>query len=84
MKFCFYYRAHVKRSDVWFIVAVLRSFEHVAFDRTLDKKQDIFEFYVPESMESSFLAVMTALKHEGSIYDFYKTTNRLIESTAQL
>lgn len=52
--YCSYYQAHIKRPYCWFLVAVLRSFEHVAFDRTIDKNNSIFEFFVPHDTEKYF------------------------------
>jgi hypothetical protein len=52
----------------------------MAFDRTLDKDQSIFEFFVPESMEPLFLKVMDRFEKEGIIQNLKKLPNRLITS----
>lgn len=77
MQYCSYYQAHVPREHCWFLTATLRSYEHIAFDRTLDKEQSIFEFFVPETMEPLFLQVMDRFEKEGNIRDLKKLPNRL-------
>ncbi|MFI5333055.1 MAG: hypothetical protein ACHQVS_03055 [Candidatus Babeliales bacterium] len=78
MSYCAYYQAQVERSRSLFLVALLRSYEHVSFDRTLDVPNSIFEFYVPEDQEESFLGIMHALEQEGIIQHLNKLPNRLI------
>jgi len=75
---CAYYQARVKESEVWFLVAVMRSFEHLAFDRTLDKEQSVFEFFVPRDNERSFLEVMEYFRQKGVIEGLVKAENRLL------
>ena len=76
MNFCLYYQAKVKKSETWFCVAILRSFENVAFDRTLDKVEGLFEFFVPEDREEIFLYIMDRLKSLDVVQDLKKLTNR--------
>lgn len=76
--YCTYYQAKVARTKTWFVVAVLRSFEHMAFDRTLNADECIFEFFVPDSMEPYFLQVMHYFEGEGLISDMKKLPNRLL------
>ena len=78
MSYCSYYQAHVDRSRSHFMVALVRSFEHVSFDRTLDVPNSIFEFYVPEDQEAQFLSVMSSLEQEGIIKNLNKMPNRLL------
>ena len=40
-----YFQAQVNKKETWFLAATLRSFEHLAFDRTVDKQAGIFEFF---------------------------------------
>jgi len=61
------------------MVATLRSFEHIAFDRTVDKDNSIFEFFVPVGLESHFLDVMAHYKATGLITTLDKLPNRLAE-----
>lgn len=79
---CVYYRAHVKREKVWFFVAVLRSYEHLCFDRTYDIEASIFEFFVPPLLEKDFLAVISLLKDEGIVSDLVPLNNRVLEEGA--
>lgn len=78
MSYCAYYQAQVERSRSLFLVALLRSYEHVSFDRTFDVPNSIFEFYVPEDQEGYFLSVMRAFEQEGIIKSLNKLPNRLI------
>lgn len=75
--YCLYYQAHVEKKYCWFLVAILRSFEHVAFDRTLDKEKSIFEFFVPQDMEPIFLSLMHELQQKSIITYVYQLPNRL-------
>jgi len=79
MNYCHYYQAHVPRHHCWFLTSTLRSYEHMAFDRTLDKEQSIFEFFVPESMEPLFLTIMGRFEKEGVVHDLKKLPNRFAE-----
>ena len=78
MDYCLYYQAQVKREKCWFLVAILRSFEHMAFDRTVDKANSIFEFFVPASMKNDFEQVMNYFLAEGVITEFKQLENRLM------
>lgn len=77
---CLYYQAEIKKEKVWFVAGVLRSFEHLAFDRTIDKEQSLFEFFVPQDLENYFLQVMNYFGHEGMIKNLQKLPNRLGDS----
>jgi|GEM_PF-306551 len=79
-----YYQAYVPRQHVWFFVAILRSFDHVAFDRTYDVANSIFEFFVPAAMEPYFLEIVEALSKEGVVQDLQKKPNRLFDSVEQV
>ncbi len=76
-KFCSYYQAHVIREQAWFFVAVVRSYEHMMFDRTFDPQTSIFEFFVPVDMEDRFLAVMAVLIDQGVVEGLCAYQNRL-------
>ncbi len=75
--YCSYYQAHVKRPTSWFVVAALKSFEHMAFDRTIDVATSTFEFFVPQDTEKYFLKVMSYLQKNDYIEDLRKLPNRL-------
>lgn len=76
MSYCSYYQAHVKKELCWQFVATLRSFEHVAFDRTLDKEQSLFEFFVSPQEESFFLKLMALMQEHGLVTNLQKLPNR--------
>jgi hypothetical protein len=77
MNFCEYYQAHVRRDGAGMLVSVLRSFEHVVFDRTIDKASSLFEFFVPSGQERIFLEIMEFFQNEGIIVGLVKKENRL-------
>lgn len=79
MSFCLYYQAQVVPAKCWFFVGVLRSFEHVCFDRTLDKQTSTFEFFVPKDMQATFLALMAYFEKEGIVTTFTELPNRLLD-----
>lgn len=79
MDYCQYYQAQVIPSKCWFFVGVLRSFEHVCFDRTLDKETSTFEFFVPEDMQKVFLELMDYFKKEGIVTTLTQLPNRLLD-----
>ncbi len=78
--YCSYYQANVNRPDAWFLVSILKSFENVAMDRTLDPKESLFEFFVPETNEDIFLYVMKYFEQEGIVTNLQKVPNRLINN----
>jgi len=77
MDYCEYYQAQIDKSKTWFFTAILRSFEHVVFDRTLDKKKQLFEFFVPKDTEKTFLNLMHYFEKEGVVTHLQKMENRL-------
>lgn len=77
MLYCSYYQAHIPREKAWFLVAVFRSYEHLAFDRTIDKERSIFEFFVPVDLEHYFLELMHMLQQRGAVGELQKLPNRL-------
>lgn len=79
MNYCLYYQAQIISKDVWFVVATLRSFEHLVFDRTLDKANSIFEFFVPEKNEKIFVDFLEHFKKIGLITYYSKLENRLLD-----
>lgn len=84
MLYCSYYQAHVLKSKTWMLVAVLRSFEHLCFDRTLDKQEGVFEFFVPQDLEPYFLEVMDYFKQENIVTRLKRLPNRLADSDQAL
>lgn len=84
MSYCSYYQALVSRKDTWFIVAIMRSFEHCAFDRTLQAQDGLIEFFVPQENESYFIEIMNYLKKEHIVFEFKKLPNRLQDPNAEV
>ena len=76
-----YYQAHVQRELCWFVTSTLRSYEHLAFDRTLDPDASLFEFFVSPSAEQYFLEIMSYYQKEGLVTNLVKLPNRLQDST---
>jgi len=84
MEYCLYYQAYVKRELCWFLVGILRSYEHMAFDRTIDKEKSIFEFFVPVGMQKQFEVVMDAFLSMGVITSCSQLENRLKNSNQEV
>lgn len=78
MNSCLYYQAHVNPPQCWYFTSLLRSYEHMAFDRTVDVENSIFEFFVPELMEEQFLKLMHYFEQEKIISGLQKMENRLV------
>lgn len=79
MKFGSYYQAKIDPPRAWFLVGVLRSFEHLTFDRTLDKEESVFEFFVPQDTEKHFCELMDYFVKEGIVTGLEKKENRLTD-----
>lgn len=75
-QFCLYYTARLDRSRCWLVSSVLRGTEHIAFDRACDVSENIFEFFVPCSMEPVFLEVMAYLEGIHAVSELTKKINR--------
>jgi hypothetical protein len=77
MNYCEYYQAYIQRDACGYLVSILRSFEHLVFDRTLDKVSSHFEFFVPAGQEVLFLELMAFFEKEGIVTGLEKKPNRL-------
>lgn len=84
MQYCTYYQALVKRQETWFLTAILRSYEHLAFDRTLDAEKGLFEFFVPPREEQKFEELMAEFARRGIVSQMVKLPNRLADPSAQV
>lgn len=73
-----YYVGKVERSKAWMLSSVMRGTEHVAFDRTINKVDSTFEFFVPKDTEIIFLQAMEYLKKEGVLLSLEKQENRIL------
>jgi hypothetical protein len=80
MNYSIYYQARVQKELCWFVTSTVRFCEHVAFDRTIEKDESIFEFFVAPDMEQEFLDVAHKLLKRGVFLDLQKLPNRLIDS----
>jgi len=84
MIYCQYYQAKIKKQECSFFVAILRSFEHLCFDRTFDKEESIFEFFIPEYNEQYFLKLMNYFIKLEIVVNLQKLENRLLDPTAEI
>lgn len=75
--YCLYYTAHLDKSRCWLVSSLLRGTEHVAFDRSYDPQNSVFEFFVPQDMEQVFLQVMEYLEKKQVVTKLLKEDNRL-------
>jgi hypothetical protein len=75
--YCVYYQAHIIKEKVWFFVGALRSFEHLAFERTIDKEKSIFEFFIAPDLEHYFLDLIAYFEKKGILTRVEKLPNRL-------
>jgi hypothetical protein len=76
-RYSLYYHAQVKRELCWQLSAALKGTENVAFDRAVDSKSGIFEFYVPEDTNDIFLQLMEYMKSQGVVLSLEQLPNRL-------
>jgi|DEB19_MinimDraft_3_1074340.scaffolds.fasta_scaffold99509_2 hypothetical protein len=72
-----YYQVNIEKSKGWFFVGILRSFENMAFDRTLDKQTALFEVFVPQDQQAEFVALMQLMIDLKIVGKFLKLPNRL-------
>jgi len=79
-----YYQAYVKPAMCWFVTSALKSYEHLAFDRTIDVPNSIFEFFVAPSVEPCFLEIMAYMEEQGYVSGLQKLPNRLMEEDSSL
>lgn len=79
-----YFLAKVKRERAWLVSGVVRNLGHIALERALDPKEDIFEFFVAPNYESSFLKIMQKLKEKEGIIWFEKAKNRFLNNQGKI
>lgn len=78
MKYSIYYQAHVQKELCWMVTATIRFMDHVAFDRTIDKENSVFEFYVAPDLEDEFLQIAHRLLKRNIFLTLQKLPNRLM------
>ncbi len=72
-----YYQAHISKPETLGCVSILKSFDHLCFDRTLDASTGLFEFFVPESQELLFLKLMHYFEGHRVVKNMKKLPNRI-------
>jgi len=75
--YCRYFHAYIVTSETWFFVATLRSLEHAAFDRTLDRKSGLFEMFVPEGYVDLIRQFLAHHHAHGVVRSYAERPNRL-------
>ncbi|MFA6534994.1 MAG: hypothetical protein WCS92_01930 [Candidatus Babeliales bacterium] len=76
--YCQYYQATVNTPCTHFITGILRSHEHLVFERALDgRNSSIIEFFVPQDSEAMFVDIMHHFVELGYVFSFGKKENRL-------
>lgn len=82
MQYCSYYQVTIDRPSGWFVATVMHSFEHLAFERTIDAPRGINEYFVPQELEAFFLECMNGLTKMGVVKEVKKMPNRLLDAHA--
>ena len=77
--YCNYFTATLEKRMTWFVTGALRNEDDLAFDRALDSKNDLFEFFVPPKQEDRFVAFMQYFIDHGFVRNFEKKENRMIK-----
>lgn len=75
MNYSLYYQADITKELTWLLSATLKYCEHAAFDRAVDKKNHVFEFYVAPDLQDTFLNMMVKLEKEGVISNLQELHN---------
>ena len=84
MNYCTYFQAYIDKAFCWYVIAISKSYEHLAFDRTIDTPTNLFEFYVPPAREQEFVTLMNYFQDKHLVRDFKKLPNRLVDPTQEL
>lgn len=82
MPYCSYYQVTIDRPAGWFVGATMHSFEHLAFERTIDAPGGVNEYFVPQDLEAQFLECMQGLLDMGVVKEIKKLPNRLLQPDA--
>lgn len=75
--YCPYYVANVDRHQSYYFVAIIKAFDNMVFDRTIDVEHSLFEFFVAPAYEQLFLDVMATFEAQGLVKNLRKLPNRL-------
>ena len=76
-RYSLYYQAQLKKEEALFVVGTLKYFDHLCFDRTIDKEKLLYEFFVSPAQEDSFLKIMQLLTAKGLVFNLEKLPNRI-------
>lgn len=76
-----YFQAHVPPAHCFLVIGILKTYEHVAFTRTLNIDKSILEFFVTQETKAMFLSVMNMLSKHDMVFDLTEMPNRLINET---
>jgi len=79
-----YFQAKVIGPDATLLVAILKSFDSLCFDRTLDREAGLFEFFVTPAQCELFLSVMRDFEQRGVVANLRELPNRLLDPSQQL
>lgn len=74
-----YFNAKIERSKCHIVSSTFQFVEHVAFYRTIDIENSIFEFFVAPDVVDVFLDVMRALEEIDVVHWCKEMPNRLIK-----
>lgn len=75
--FCEYYQAIVDVPYTWFVGGCLRNEDNLVFERTLEDRPELLEFFVTKEQEQEFLSIMNYFIKLGYVISFEKKDNRL-------
>ncbi len=78
MKLSRYFIAKMPKERIWFVSGCVRNLGHVALERSLDKNEHTFEFFVADNFVVEFVLLMEKLKKRGDLLDFFEAPNRFL------
>jgi hypothetical protein len=84
MLYSSYYQARVEKAQTWYVAGILRSFDHLVFDRTIDKAHGVIEYYVTVGAEEHFEEIMRHFVQHNMVHDFVKLPNRLADPSQEV
>ena len=68
MNDCLYFQAYIDIKKTVYFVGLLRSlYDHFCFDRTLESKEGLFEFYLVPCYKDSFVSFLEDLKKQNIV-----------------
>ena len=79
--FGIYFQAHVPPASCFFVIGLLKSYEHIAFARTFDVDQSIVEFFVTLETKAIFLSIMEEFSRHNLLFNLKELPNRLMHES---